>query len=434
MSNYVTMADLIPALQPRQMFFDAPGTGEVALEFSAMSGRKGMPMPPPPPPPMGPAGPIDPVTGLPMAPPAQQVQEPPPVWFGRAAADAFEAMPNPAMLAPVNPAAVPTATTAPALGDHPYVEYVVPKHGLNEAAFPSSAALDAGGDLAGGDDDMSDQMVYEGLTGHDATMPVPENMSDTVDAGGQESFVDVASQPFSLDDGEAGIDETLVEPGQSAQSQQASQAPAKPAPPVFTPAGQSNGNGASTNGNGASSNGNGRPKQRQQARSGNGASNGNGAAIMPRNRVTAFTNADQYRQGAGTAARTQEIGPPDPASFGWGMGQTAAPRTGLELASQIVTQASQVGAAAITRTPPTFTPDAQQMQMQQQAQASSYTPWIVGAGVLGLIGVGYMIWSSRQQQPAPVQVVAANPGWVEYRPAKRKTKTKSKSKKSKSRR
>lgn len=424
--SYVMMADLIPALQPKQMFFDAPGTGEVALEYAAMSGRKGAAMPPPPPPMPG-----APVMGPgPMAPAVQQVQEPPPPWFGRAAADAFETLPPASMLAPPTQAAA-APVSAPGLSDdhQPYVEYVIPKSGLNEAAFQSSAALEAGGDLAGGDDDMSDQMVYEGLTGHDATMPVPENMSDTVDAGGQESFVDVASQPFSLDDGEAGIDETLVEPGQAVSP--AVQQPSNPAqsgPPVFTPGG---------NGSAAPQNGNGRPKQRQQARNGNGSAapqNGNGAAIMPRNRVTAFTNATCFRQGAGTAARTQEIGPPDPASFGWGMGQTTptAPRTGLELASQIINQATPLATAAITRTPPTFTPDAQMQQAQSQP---SYTPWLVGAGILGLFGVGYMIWKSAQaSQPAPVQVVATNPHWVEYRPAKRKTKSKSKPKKSKPRR
>lgn len=398
----IYMSDLLPAIRPKQMFFDAPGTGEVALEFASLSdraesealehaalaGRKGAPMAPPPPPMPG-----APPPGAPPPPGEQLVQEPPPPWFGRAAADAFPPLP-------------PTAPSA--LSDCPYVEYVTPKHGLNEAAFPSTPALEGGGDLAGGEDDMADQMIYEGLTGHDAVAPVPENMADSVDAGGQEAFIDVMSQPFSLDDGEAGIEETLVEPGQTMQerAQPAQAAPSGKAPPMFTPDGAPSRNGtASRNGaqrNGTSSNGASR----------NGAvvkANSNGA-VVPRNRVAAFENAARYRQGAGTAARTQEIGPPDPASYGYGTGMGQAPtpqppQTGLELAAQFGRDAAAISSAAILRQPPpTFTPDRQQAQQQSQG---NYTPWIVGAGIVGLLGIGWMIFSKRQTSATPV--VTANP-------------------------
>jgi hypothetical protein len=292
-----------------------------------------------------------------------------------------------------------------------------------------------------------EQMLYEGLTGGETDKIASPGLSDSVDAGGQGPFVDVAVMNdggWESDDG-TGVD-VLVEPGQTqappvgrvdrASSYRTNermsepQAPSSEQPPVFRPG--RNGNG-SQNGNGAHRNGNG---------------------VVPRNRITAFDTAAPLIQGTGaaTAARPRgfnHVAPPNPAAFGYGIGQAAAPPVapstpGVDFANRLVQTAGQVGTAvALSRTPPQFraglpgmdtSPYGQQPQQQEQ---SSVMPWVLGAiGAVSVVGLGYWLFTRKKEEAAPaprqVEVVYASPPRAANH-KKTKNKKSNKSKKSKGR-
>lgn len=262
------------------------------------------------------------------------------------------------------------------------------------------------------DDSMGEQMVYDGLTGNDAdNVPakIPTNadamttkIPDGVDAGGQAYTVDV--ETMDMDEGDGS--EVLVEPGEVAPPPARPAAPSHPEIPTFQPA---------VNGNGA---------QRNGVRPANGAQR-NGA---PRNRVAAYERAAPLIQGTGAATSREGAqnfepggpsGPPNPAAYGY-MGQAPAANPLVDLTKTALTAAGQVGSTAILArqglAPPQFQPapydPATAQQPRQEPAKTNYTPWLVGLGVIGLVGIGAWWLSSRSKKeaasPAPAPA-AANP-------------------------
>ncbi len=489
--SYVTMADFIRA-------------------DGGLSGRKGRSFDPEDAPePAGPGGVPGPAPAPPygVQPVAQPAQTAAPSWWGGGASAFFPSMPGGA--APAQPvaatqpyAAQPTQTYTQPVAQ-PYaqqqyaqpaqmdafaqyaqqqqqqqgedlggalgavIEYIRPAANLKEGSFASTAALEAGGDVMADDDGMgAEQMLYEGLTGGEVDKPANPGLADSVDAGGQGPFVDVATMSsgnWESDDG-TGVD-VLVEPGQ-AQAQQV-QAPQVGGRVDRASSYRTNSNGSGSS-NGASVNGSGaavvpaaeppifRPARNGAARNGAPSQNGNG--VVPKNRITAFDSAAPYIQGTGpaTAARPRgfdHVNPPNPAAFGYGMGQApaptpVAPSPGFSLASQIAQSAAQVGTAvAVSRTPPQFRaalPGVQPAdfgpQSAQPAQASSSaTPWILGALGVGALAVG--VWWFTRPKTTAVQAAQADdtpaPPMLANRPRRTKAskakKISSKAKKSKRR-
>lgn len=295
------------------------------------------------------------------------------------------------------------------------------------------------------DDSMGDeQMVYDGLTGNDAdAVPakiptgadsMTSKIPDGVDAGGQAFTVDV--ETMEMDEGDGS--DVLVEPGQAAPTPAPAQQ--RSAPPTFRP-GHINGNGhghANGNGNGAYRNGT-SPNNGAQ-RNGAPVAIRNGAAQRPpapRNRVrNAFENGAPLIQGTGAATSVEgaqnfepggPTGNPNPAAFGWGMGQTQ-PDPGVSLATSLIKAGADVTSTAIAAKTglPQFQPATGQpatAAAAQQSAPTNYTPWIIGLGVLGAVGFG--IWWLKRKPEASVAAAAPAPAQPKANPG-RKAKLKKK--------
>lgn len=325
------------------------------------------------------------------------------------------------------------------------VEYIRPVATVREGFFPNSAALEAGGDVMSDDSMGTEEMVFEGLTGHDADMVPNQAIADSVDAGGQEPFVEVATMEGSdWDEATDGGSDGLVEPGE-APDQEIVQSPE---PPVFRPAqngAQRNGasqngaqrNGASQNGaqaaaarNGGDRNGSHRPAQQRQNGAQRNGQHQNG--VVPRNRIAAYDNAAPLIQGTGAATIARPRGfsttePPNPASFGLGQTTATVPaqqtNVGLELTKQALEAGSKIGTAyALSKLPPEYRPpqatgqDPTASGAGQDKKDSSVMPWVLGAVGVGaaILGIWWMSKKKDARQeaelaPVPVQVVGTVP-------------------------